>query len=134
AIITLILNFIFIPIYGAYGAVIVSLIAEALVVLAQIILIRKEINFTLIILKTYKAMIASILMGLAVYFMEPVISSGIDKMMNGTFSYEITTAILLMLYAILGVIVYFTVNLILRTQVQQDILKKIFSIFSKKKS
>ena len=55
-------NFILIPLYGAVGAAIASVLAESVIALVQLFIVRKELSFFLIIKNTTKYVIAGILM------------------------------------------------------------------------
>ncbi len=73
------LNLLLIPRFQAVGAAISTVIAEFLVLLVQMILLRKEFGFSLI-LQTYKYWIAGAVMGVAVYFA----GSWMQRRMGGT--------------------------------------------------
>ena len=63
----LILNYVLIPQYGAYGAVIASVVTEAFVFVCQYISIKNIFNFEGVFTKFLKYIIESVIMGLAVF-------------------------------------------------------------------
>ncbi len=131
AVITLILNFVLIPSYGAMGAVISSLIAEALVTIYQVLSTRKKVAFLNYIGQTWKTFVSSLLMGLTVYFLSislyPVITEAFE-----TLNSDLVVAMGLAVLGIIGVIVFVVFNFVLQSNIQKEILQKIFSIFKKK--
>src|SRR5690606_12019093 len=131
AVITLLLNIFLIPVYGALGAVIASLIAEAFVTLYQIISTRKEIPFARYILETSKAFIAAILMEVIIYLMDLGFYQDLVQLLSPRMSVDFYTLIILGVYGILGVITYFIFNLMFKTNVQMDIMNRFIKIFKK---
>jgi len=131
AVITLLLNIFLIPVYGALGAVIASLIAEAFVTLYQIISTRKEIPFARYILETSKAFIAAILMGVIIYLMDLGFYQDLVQLLSPRLSVDFYTLIILGVYGVLGVITYYIFNLMFKTNVQMDIMNRFIKIFKK---
>ncbi len=124
AVITLVLNLILIPIYGALGAVIGSLVAEVFVSMYQIIVSKSEINFFKYIKDTYKAFFSSILMGLVVYllvmYLHPLILNNFSSI-----NPELLIGISLIVMAGIGVLLYLFINMILKSQIQNEIISKV---------
>ncbi|MBN3489999.1 flippase [Acholeplasma equirhinis] len=127
AVITLGLNLFLIPLYGALGAVIVSLIAELLVVAYQIWLVRKDMPFIKFIARTYKGLIASVVMAIYIIFAGNVVYLGTGMIVESFIQNQtIVTGLALAMLIGTSMIVYFVTNLILRTEIQTEILRKIF--------
>lgn len=131
AIITLGLNIFLIPIYGALGAVIASLIAEGFVTLYQIISTRKEIPFMKYILNTYKTFISAIMMGLILYVVDLSFYSDFVQLLSPRLSEDIYTLLILGFYGGIGVIIYLILNLFLKTSIQEDMMNRFIKIFKK---
>lgn len=127
AVITLILNLILIPFYGALGAVIGSLVAEVFVSMYQIIKTRKQVPFTSYILNTIKSLISSIFMGISIYLFTVYLHPLIISMFEGYLKLEILIGVTLILYAGVGFIIYALINLILKNMIQKEIIGKVFS-------
>ena len=101
AVCNLSLNVVLIPVYGALGAAIASLIAEFAVTMVQLILARKYISIRTILSGFLKYLIMGIIMGLFVYLSTLLQLHSIIKLMIGI---------------IIGVLVYCSELLITKNQ------------------
>lgn len=132
AVITLILNFILIPAYGAMGAVISSLIAEVLVTTYQVISTSKNVPFSNYILQTWKSLVASLLMGLTIYGLSVSLYPTMLDVFKGMLNSELVVAIGLAILGVIGMIVFVLFNFILQSNIQKEILSKVFAKFKKR--
>lgn len=107
AILNLILNFLLIPQYGATGAAISTLIAEFSVLLLQIIFGRKYYPFRLSALFNLKYIIATLIMGIAVFTLTYPLHSDIIKILIGIG---------------VGIITYFITLLAMKEQISIELL------------
>ncbi len=112
----LILNCIFIPLFWSYGAVIASLIAEFLVTFTMYMLIRKELSLKKMLLQSIKPLIASVIMFLICYFIGKKLTPSI-----------VNTAIV----AILGIVIYFSILILLKEELIYKTFDNINARFSK---
>lgn len=118
AVINFILNIILIRFFWSYGAVIATIVAETTITTVMIILIRKEISFIKIIKQVPKYLISGIIMFIAVYFTEKLVSA------------KIYYSLLLSLE---GIVIYFVMLLILKDKFLLNILNKVKLFLSKHK-
>lgn len=107
AVLNLILNFLLIPQYGATGAAISTLIAEFSVLLLQIIFGRKYYPFRLSALFNLKYIIATLIMGIAVFTLTYPLHSDIIKILIGIG---------------VGIITYFITLLAMKEQISIELL------------
>lgn len=84
AVSNLILNFVLIPPYGAYGAAISTLISEFLVLVVQIIFGKKYYPFKISALLNWHYIIATFIMSIPVYTIAMLFESNIYKLVFGT--------------------------------------------------
>lgn len=110
AIVNVIINLILIPKCGAFGAIIATIVGEFTVTFVQIILVKKYINVIPFLFETWKSLLASFFMYLVVSFL--------TKNLN----YAITTTLI---QVFLGIVIYIMILILLRSQVQNDLIKKI---------
>lgn len=118
AILNVVLNFILIPICGAIGAIIASVIAEVAIAIVQYYYLKKEINIHIFKKAYLKYIISGITMFIVVYVM--------GMFMEPTF---ITT----MLQICVGGIIYVGMLLIMKDEFLCERLDKILQIFKLKK-
>ena len=94
-----IINFIFIPIYGVMGAIVATLIAEAVMSCIQIYFVRKEIKFIKCVLKTIPYLIIAIIMTIIVRVVANKINTGLTvKIVSEIFIGAIIFFLLTLLY------------------------------------
>ena len=114
AIVNVILNFILIPHYDAFGSCIATVVAEVSVTVVQYIFLYKEIEMIPLIKAIFKYLIAGIIMTVVVVF--------IGKFMDANI---LTTLI----QSIVGVIIYFVALVVIKDEtnklVIEFIIKKI---------
>ena len=108
--VNLIINLFLIPKYGAYGAIIASLLAEITVTLVQFIMINQEVKLSFKNKSYLIYVIATILMSITVYLLTQTLSIG--KLSTVI---EITS----------GMIVYFLVLLIFKEEVFTNLINKL---------
>lgn len=98
AVINLMINFVLIPLYGALGAGIASLIAEFSVMAVQFWFVRNQIFISEVLKNSYKCLIAGIIMLLLVYvesrFLKPDTISVAIMIMTGVVIYTFILVIL----------------------------------------
>ena len=91
AIVNFTLNYIFIPKYGAMGAIVASVIAEILTIFIQSYDIRKDINIKIIVKDSLKYIVGSIIMFIPVYligvYMQPKIYTTVFQVFVGVIVY-----------------------------------------------
>lgn len=91
AILNVVLNFILIPICGAIGAIIASVIAEVAIAIVQYYYVKKQINIQIFTKAYLKYIVSGVLMFLTVYvmgiFMEPTIITTILQICVGGIIY-----------------------------------------------
>lgn len=134
AIVNLILNIFFIPRYGALGAAISMVIAEFIVTVSQILMVRKHVHFMPAILTTYRSLISALIMGLSVYLSLTYFKDTLYEFINNWIHREvISVAILIIAYALFGILIYFLVNLILKNKDQKFIINKALEIVFRKR-
>lgn len=114
-ILNVILNFIFVPNHGAMGAAISTSIAELGVLVVQLIAVRREFS-VLMYLKNWRYFVAGGVMCACVYFL-------------GTFLQP--SLLYLVIQIFVGVVVYFTVVLILGDKFVWKYIKKILNKIKK---
>lgn len=121
AILNVILNLLLIPKYGAFGAVIATIIGEFTVTLIQVVLIKKYINVIPYILESWKSLLSSIIMYIGVHYLT-------IKMLDGFLTNIIQVLI--------GVLIYIIIMYILKSEIQIDIYTKVkhFSCSLKKQT
>lgn len=101
-------NFLLIPHFGAKGSVIATVLAELFIVIYQYWNVRKELLFSNLIKGTWKYFVAGFIMFLVVFWM------------NQTFT---MTALQLILQIFVGGLIYAVLNIILKTQFWEMVLK-----------
>ena len=114
AIVNLIMNLVLIPKFKAGGALFASVMAEFLIMIVQLIDIRKDVNISIVVKNSGKYIISSFIMFIIVYF--------IGKNMNPTiYTTAIQVVIAGIIYAIMLVVLKdsFVIGII------QDLKKKI---------
>ena len=114
AIVNLIMNLVLIPKFKAGGALFASVMAEFLIMIVQLIDIRKDVNISIVVKNSGKYIISSFIMFIIVYF--------IGKNMNTTiYTTAIQVVIAGIIYAIMLVVLKdsFVIGII------QDLKKKI---------
>lgn len=111
AVLNLILNIILIPLFLSYGACIASISAELIVVILMFIFSRKDIKVTIILKECIKPLISATIMFLVVYFTSKLFESRI---------------IFSLILIIEGIIIYFSLLLLLREKTLITYIKKIF--------
>ncbi len=116
AFINIIINLFLIPILGAFGAIIATIVAEFIVTLVQIVLVKKYINVIPHIVKCWKSLLASIIMLVTVY------------LTTNRLPLKITTTFL---QIFIGLVTYFLGMWGLRSEIQRDIIGKVFKFFIK---
>ena len=91
AIVNIICNFIFIPKLYAIGAAISSVIAEAIIAICQLIIVKKELDLFTIVKYAKNYIIASLIMGLILFFEQqfflPNIVNSFIMIITGVISY-----------------------------------------------
>lgn len=112
------LNSILIPIYGANGAIIASVLAEFLILTIHILGIKKDIDIKMIYKGSLKYIVSGIIMFSVVYF--------IGIKMNPTMS---TT----FLQILVGIIIYTLLLIIAKDDFIIDIFKKMYTFIKLKK-
>ena len=112
AIINVVLNFILIKLVGAIGAVISSVLSEVAILIAQIFIIRKEVNILEMLKPAIKYLISGVLMYVVVLNLASIINVSI-----------INTVI----QVIVGTIIYFIALILLKDRFLGDIINQIFS-------
>lgn len=112
------LNSIMIPIYGANGAIIASVLAEFLILTIHILGIKKDIDIKMIYKGSLKYIVSGIIMFSVVYF--------IGIKMNPTMS---TT----FLQILVGIIIYTLLLIIAKDDFIIDIFKKMYNFIKLKK-
>ena len=112
------LNSILIPIYGANGAIIASVLAEFLILTIHILGIKKDIDIKMIYKGSLKYIVSGIIMFSVVYF--------IGIKMNPTMS---TT----FLQILVGIIIYTLLLIIAKDDFIIDIFKKMYNFIKLKK-
>lgn len=112
------LNSIMIPIYGANGAIIASVLAEFLILTIHILGIKKDIDIKMIYKGSLKYIVSGIIMFSVVYF--------IGIKMNPTMS---TT----FLQILVGIIIYTLLLIIAKDDFIIDIFKKMYTFIKLKK-
>ena len=110
AIINFMFNLIMIPRYGAYGAIIGSVLAEFLVAVVEFYFVRKCIKIKLINIRTIIYLVASLIMGITIRFFIQMID-------NAIFSSIISILI--------GVLIYFVILYVLKDIYLMKIIDKI---------
>lgn len=119
AAVNVIFNSLLIGKYGYYGAVIATILAETSVLVAQFIKIWEDIKDCLEIKTMFKCLISSITMALIISFigrnMQPIIQTSVIQIMC-------------------GVILYFTMLVIMKEKVVIDVLYKIFQKLRRKQN
>lgn len=111
ALVNLILNLIFIPMYFSYGAAISTVIGELVVTTLCIIFSKKYINFWIVIRNSWKYFISGFVMFIPCY----ILQKHLDSSIFNTF-----------IIIISGVFIYFLILLILRDSFYLDFIKKIY--------
>lgn len=119
AIVNFFINLLLIPRFGAYGAIIGSLIAEFTVTLVQVIVIKKETGLWLFSLNEIKYFIAAFLMTIVVYFSGEWFSI---LLVGFPFKPDFVCNLMQVLF---GVITYFLVLIITREELVTKILNKV---------
>ena len=98
AIINIISNIIFIPKFYAMGAAISSVIAEGTIMIVQLIIIKREINFKIIIKNAKNYIVASFIMGFVLYIENRYMTSSMVNtfimIVSGIFIYTILLVLL----------------------------------------
>lgn len=110
AVCNIVLNFIFIPMYGVYGACIASIAAEFLVFFIQLYFVHEYIDFKGICLKNLHVLVISLLMFMIVFF--------IGKL-------SLSVIIIFMLQVLCGAGFYFAVMLMIKNTIMIDIMNKV---------
>ena len=118
AIVNLILNSIFIYFWWSIGAAIATIIAECFVTIIMAIMVRKELNIFKVILSSWKAIISSVIMFVAIFF----IAKKLDHNVLNTF-----------IIIGIGALIYLTLIILLKDKIVLSTIKKIFNKFKKKK-
>lgn len=119
ALVNLICNFILIPILDATGAAIGTFLAEASVMISQMIFLRKEIDLFRFIKNSSKYIFASFLMGCSVYF----------------FNIKSLPDILLILSKVsIGIVVYFGVLSLVKDEVNKSVINQILKVLKLNRS
>jgi O-antigen/teichoic acid export membrane protein len=118
AIVNLILNSIFIYFWWSIGAAIATIIAECFVTIIMAIMVRKELNIFKVILSSWKAIISSVIMFVAIFF----IAKKLDHNVLNTF-----------IIIGIGALLYLTLIILLRDKIVLSTLRKILNKFKKKK-
>ncbi|MGL5414768.1 MAG: flippase [Clostridium sp.] len=116
AIVNVILNFILIPHYDAFGSCIATVVAELSVTAVQYIFLYKEIEMKPLIKAIFKYMIAGIIMTVIVVF--------IGRMMEAN---VITTLI----QSIVGVVIYFLALVIIKDETNKLVIEFIIKKFKR---
>lgn len=126
----IILNIILIPRNGALGAVISIIISELLVTLSQILLTFNKVNFTKMILSTWKSLVAGLLMiPFSLLFVNKY--ETFTEVFNSINSNIITVLFIIITVGISG-LVYILLGVLLKNETQKDIIKRLFKmIFNK---
>lgn len=117
AIVNIILNAIFIPKFGALGAAIGTVIAEASVNIVKYILAFPYIKGRHFFSEIWKYFIAALIMAIVLYFYQKVIQNQFARLIGGIF---------------IGVGIYFIVNIFLRSSVLKILLKSLTSKLHRK--
>ncbi len=110
ALTNVILNFFLIPVLSMNGAAIASISTEALVIIIQYSFARKDIGININLFDFFKICIGSILMTLVVIIMETWIHS---------------VSIRLLMCIIVGVLVYFATEIVLKNQIISYVINKV---------
>lgn len=118
AIINFIINMIFIPIMGAIGAAVGTIIAEISVCIGQVIMVKDEIN----IKKYIKNGIPFLINGMVMYFILMILKVNLSVSLKN-----------LILQIILGALIYCTLTLIYVKLTKNIIIKEIFESIIKRK-
>ena len=118
AVINFVFNLVLIPRYYSIGAAIASVIAETVIALLQLFLVRNELSFGIVLKRSWKYFVSGIVMFLILFFIEKQLQPSI-----------INTLILF----IVGVISYFTVLLILRDKFFLENSKNVINKILKRK-
>ena len=111
ALINLIVNLFLIPRYGAYGAVIGSVIAELTVTLVQFYLIRKSVTLSFKHKSYFIYLISSRAMALVIFLLTRYLT--ISKLST-------------LLEIMLGMLIYFGILLICKEEILLSLLRKVF--------
>ncbi|WP_195218207.1 polysaccharide biosynthesis C-terminal domain-containing protein [Turicibacter sanguinis] len=114
AVINVVMNIALIPKYGALGAIISTIVAEFSVTLIQIIVVKKYINVLPNILSTWKCFISAIIMFISI------------SQLTSHLDYNISTTII---QIIAGFIVYVIAMVILKSQIQIEIIDILLKKF-----
>lgn len=117
AIINLIMNMVLIKKYGAYGATISLVVAESVGVFIQMILVRKQLRIKNMLISTIRYFIGAVIMGGISYFIGTLIKNG--KIAN-------------IIQISVGIVVYISIMLLIKDDVQSDIFKKVSNLFKSK--
>lgn len=116
AVLNVIVNIILIPKYGAIGAAIATILAELIVNITQQFLVFRmlRIKFILILKDNFKIIISSIFMLFVLIFLK---------------NFFVSSFISIMIYSIIGSIVYFLLLIILKENIVIDFVKLILCKF-----
>ena len=117
AVVNFLLNIFFIKIWWSIGAAIATLLAETVVTSIMFFLVRKEINFLKIIVLGWKYYLSGCIMFISCF----AISSFLSPSVLNT-----------LIIVVSGVLIYFTILLILRDKTVVNLLKKCLPFFRKK--
>lgn len=108
AITNITLNFILIPKYKAEGAAIATIFAETSVTISQLIVARKFIFIRMQVLNTLQFILATIIMGISIFFLKKWIDNNILE---------------IIICPILGVAIYFGLLVLFKNKIVLDIIQ-----------
>lgn len=118
AIVNFVANMILIKNYGAVGASIATVIAEAIVTSTQIYFVRKDIDISYIFKKIKNYLIAGFIMFIVCYLIKFINLTGI---------------VLILIQVLIGTIVYLAILILLKDEFLNYLLEKVKNIINKKK-
>ncbi len=115
--VNLLLNVFFIKIWWSIGAAFATILAECCVTGVMAFMVRKEVNIFKVLLKSWKIIIASVVMFAVTFTLGIKLSPGIINSL---------------LLVLIGVMIYGTILLILQEEYIIGAIKKVFKIINKK--
>jgi O-antigen/teichoic acid export membrane protein len=119
-------NWMMIPKYGAYGAIIASVIAECSVTVIQYISIRKKVNINFKNRSYLIYIIGALLMMAAVYYTGILVQNGFTStaVIGNTNHYSLVDVVTTIVQVLVGMAVYYTVLRVTREELLMKVLNK----------
>ena len=119
-------NWMMIPKYGAYGAIIASVIAECSVTVIQYISIRRKVNINFKNRSYLIYIIGALLMMAAVYYTGILVQNGFTStaVIGNTNHYSLVDVVTTIVQVLVGMAVYYTVLRVTREELLMKVLNK----------